>query len=149
MAQQVKDLALSLLWLWFQLWLGFHSWLENFCMPWGQPKKKKQSLLWCSGLRIQHCLCGSMGLIPTPVQWVKNPTSVAPIWPPALEFPYAAGAVLKKKKKKKKGIQHYCSCRVGHICSLDPIPGPGTSIYCGCSIPPPKKKPKKTAFCNV
>ena len=29
MAQQVKDLALSLLWLWFQLWYGFEPWPRN------------------------------------------------------------------------------------------------------------------------
>ena len=28
--------------------------------------------LWYSRLRIWHCLCGSMGLIPGPVQWVKD-----------------------------------------------------------------------------
>ena len=32
MAQQVKDPALSLLWLWLQLWRRFHPWPRNFCM---------------------------------------------------------------------------------------------------------------------
>ena len=31
-AQWVKGLAFSL------LWLGFNPWLGNFCMPWAQPK---------------------------------------------------------------------------------------------------------------
>ena len=29
--------------------------------------------VWHSGLRIRHCLCGSEGLIPGPVHWVKDP----------------------------------------------------------------------------
>ena len=41
MAQQVKNLVLSLQWLWLQLWHGFGPWPGNFCMPWVQPKKKK------------------------------------------------------------------------------------------------------------
>ena len=34
-SQKFKDPGLSLLWPGFDLWLG------NFCMPWVQPKKKK------------------------------------------------------------------------------------------------------------
>ena len=41
MAQRVKDLVLSLPWLWLQLWLGFHPWSGNFCKLQAQPKKKK------------------------------------------------------------------------------------------------------------
>ena len=37
MAQQVKDLVLSLLWLRLLLWLGFDPWPQNFCIPWAQP----------------------------------------------------------------------------------------------------------------
>ena len=37
-AQQVKDLALSLLCLWFLLWCGLNHWPENFCM---RPKQTK------------------------------------------------------------------------------------------------------------
>ena len=40
-AQWVKDLELSLLWLWLQLWSGFNSWPRNFCMPSVWQKKKK------------------------------------------------------------------------------------------------------------
>ena len=39
MTQWVKDLALSLLWLWLQLWCGFDPWPRNFRMPWTWPKK--------------------------------------------------------------------------------------------------------------
>ena len=38
-AQQVKDPALLLLWLWLQL--GFDPWPGNFYMLWAQPKKPK------------------------------------------------------------------------------------------------------------
>ena len=41
MAQQVKDLVWSLLWLWLLLDLGSDPWLENFRMLWAWPKKKK------------------------------------------------------------------------------------------------------------
>ena len=34
---EVKDLALSL------LWLGSDSWPRNFCKPWAWPKKKKKN----------------------------------------------------------------------------------------------------------
>ena len=39
-AHQVKDLALS------QLWLGFNRWPRNFHMPWGVAEKKSEKL-WC------------------------------------------------------------------------------------------------------
>ena len=42
MAQWVKDLALSLPWLWLLLWHGFDPLLENFHMTRVQPKKKKK-----------------------------------------------------------------------------------------------------------
>ena len=42
MAQQVKDLVLSLQWLGSLLWILFDSWLRNFHTPWVQPKKKKR-----------------------------------------------------------------------------------------------------------
>lgn len=41
MAQQVKDLVLSLLWLWLQLWYGFDPWPRNFSKPQEQPNKIK------------------------------------------------------------------------------------------------------------
>ena len=39
MAQQVKDLTLSLLWLRVLLWCGFSLWPWNFHMLWAWPKK--------------------------------------------------------------------------------------------------------------
>ena len=41
-AQWVKDPALSLLWLWLQLWHGFDPWPRNFCMPQAQPERKNE-----------------------------------------------------------------------------------------------------------
>ena len=40
MAQQVKDLALSLLQLGSLLWYSIDPWPMNFCMTWVQPKKR-------------------------------------------------------------------------------------------------------------
>ena len=43
-----------------------------------------------------------MGLIPGPVQWIKDlVTAAAPIQSPAWEIPYAAGAAIKKERKKR------------------------------------------------
>ena len=39
MAQRVKDLALSLLWLSSRLWFKFDLWLQNWHVPWEEPKK--------------------------------------------------------------------------------------------------------------
>ena len=39
MAQWVKDLASSLLWLWLQLWHGFSPWPEELSHPTGAAKK--------------------------------------------------------------------------------------------------------------
>ena len=41
MAQQVKDLALLLLWFGSLLWCMFNPWPRNFCMLHSQQKKKK------------------------------------------------------------------------------------------------------------
>ena len=41
-APWVKDLVLSLLWLWLLLWLGLDCWPGNFYKPWAQPKNKEQ-----------------------------------------------------------------------------------------------------------
>ena len=38
MAQRVKDLALSRLWLWLQVWLGFSPRPGNVCMLWAWPE---------------------------------------------------------------------------------------------------------------
>ena len=39
-AQQVKDVALSLQWLWLLLWCGFSPQPGNLCMTPAQPTKK-------------------------------------------------------------------------------------------------------------
>ena len=44
MVQQVKDLALSLLWLGLLLWHGFDPWPRSFYMLKAWPKKKKKKL---------------------------------------------------------------------------------------------------------
>ena len=41
MAQQVENLALSLLWLRLLLWRRFNPWPRNFCMPRVQSKNKR------------------------------------------------------------------------------------------------------------
>ena len=41
-AQQIKNLMLSLLWLWLQLRCGFDSRPRNFYMPWAWPKQKNK-----------------------------------------------------------------------------------------------------------
>ena len=44
-AQQVKDLALLLLWLGSLLWHKFNHWPQNFCMLRVQQKKKKKKVV--------------------------------------------------------------------------------------------------------
>ena len=46
MAQQVKDLTLSLLWLGLLMWLEFDPWPRNFCVPWVRKNKTKQKTLF-------------------------------------------------------------------------------------------------------
>ena len=53
MAQQVKVLALSLLWLWLQLWHKLNPWPEKFHKPCTWPKKKKKGK---PKARIRSCL---------------------------------------------------------------------------------------------
>ena len=42
-AQQGKDLALSVLWLGSLSWPRFCPWAQNFCMPWARPKNKAKN----------------------------------------------------------------------------------------------------------
>ena len=49
MAQQVKDLALSLQQFESPLQCGFGPWPRNFYMPWAQPKKKKKKAMLLNG----------------------------------------------------------------------------------------------------
>ena len=52
-AQWVKDLALSLLWLESLLWRRFWSWPRNFHMLRAQPKKKKKKKKNCDGWTLR------------------------------------------------------------------------------------------------
>ena len=54
-AQWVKDLAWSLLWLGSLLWCRFKPWLGNFHMLWAQPKKKKKKKNSVCGGRAGTC----------------------------------------------------------------------------------------------
>ena len=44
-AQWVKNLGLSLLWLGLLVWLGFDPWPENFHVLQGQPPPKKNLIM--------------------------------------------------------------------------------------------------------
>ena len=44
-AQQVKDLALSLQWPGSLLWCWFDPWPRNFCMPQAQPKQTNKKVI--------------------------------------------------------------------------------------------------------
>ena len=46
MSQQIKDTALSLLWIWLLLWLGSHPWPRNLYMPWAEQKEKKKKKVY-------------------------------------------------------------------------------------------------------
>ena len=48
-AQQVKDLVLSLQWLGLLLWHGFDPWPENFYILWAQQKKKERDIPYIDG----------------------------------------------------------------------------------------------------
>ena len=73
MAHQVKDPALSLLWLRLQLWCGFNPWPRNFCMPWVSLKRKEKKNtalepdchleLWDHGLQASVCIHLSTGVL--------------------------------------------------------------------------------------
>ena len=70
-----------------------------------KTSRSQEFLLWHSSLRIQHCLSGA-GLIPCPVQWVKDPALTQlqlrfNPWPRNVHRPQ----VRPLKKKKKKRIQ--------------------------------------------
>ena len=56
-AQQVKDPALSLLWLWLLPWCRFNPWPGNFFMPqmW-PPKKEFRALPPSPGTALQAAL---------------------------------------------------------------------------------------------
>ena len=63
MAQQVKDLALPLLWLGSLLWCVLDPWARNFHMLRMQPKKKKNCdcKIECDGKKLAEY--GTFGLM--------------------------------------------------------------------------------------
>ena len=94
MPQQVKDLALSLLWLWLQLWHRLHPWPGNFHRPQTQPKKKKKEFP-----------CGSLGLrsgIVTAVAWVTYCCGVGSISDLGTSIGCGCGQNKSKNIKKVK-----------------------------------------------
>ena len=84
--------------------------------------------LWHSGLGIRHCLCDSVGLIPSLVQWVKDPV-LAQLWcrsqlwlrfkSLAQEIPCAVGLAKKGKMIYADGYPEF---KTKHFI-LDHIPG--------------------------
>ena len=64
MVQWVKDLALSLPWLWSLLWLGFNPWPGNFRIPLVQPRGKAKQNKTQKQLTGQSHLHISKGLPP-------------------------------------------------------------------------------------
>ena len=55
MAQQLKDSALSLLWLWLQLWYRFNPWPWNFLHAPGTAKQTSKENTHTQFPR-QHCM---------------------------------------------------------------------------------------------
>ena len=61
-AQQVKDLVLSLQWLGSLLWCGFDTWTQSLHMSWARPGKKKKKevckthrcLRWINIIVLSH-----------------------------------------------------------------------------------------------
>ena len=80
-AQQVKDLALSLQQLALLLWCGFNPWPVNFHMPWAQWKTTESiSVLWrvqgpdhfkniLFSISVNHC-CPSLPVSLVPHSWI-------------------------------------------------------------------------------
>ena len=65
MAQRVKDLMFSLLWLWLLLWLGFDPWPGELVHAMGMGKKVKEGVLFVAQ-RVTNPTSNheNMGLIP-------------------------------------------------------------------------------------
>ena len=66
MAQPVKDLVSSLLWLWLLQWHGFDPWPGNFHMPGVQTKIKQNNFIsYKEGLytlinMVRNCIVSSL-----------------------------------------------------------------------------------------
>ena len=82
------------------------SW--GYGCSWARIKPTPQEfLLWCSGLRIWHCLLQQA--------WVTAEVQVLSL---------AGCSELRSRC--------CCSCGIGHSCGSDSIPGLGSSICCRC-----------------
>ena len=64
-AKQVKDLALSLLWLRALLWCGLDPWPGNFCMLQARPKTVEAIL--CSWDEAKHVVFGLWDVVGCPM----------------------------------------------------------------------------------
>ena len=64
-AQWIKDLVLSLLWLWLLLWHEFDPWSRKFHMTWACPKKKaiERHIFLCFDTTT-HISCNTGGINP-------------------------------------------------------------------------------------
>ena len=65
--------------------------------------------------------------VATMAQWVKNLTPVVALSLQSCGFNPQPGTV-------RYGIWCCSHCSIGHSCGSDSVPGPGTSIYCGCGV---------------
>ena len=96
MVHQLKDPALSLLWLRFDPWLGnFHGW--------GQKKKKKNSPKPKTNQPTnQNKVLQEKNNQPNQT---NNNNKTTEAWKNSLawDFPYAMGAAIRKKKKEFSG----------------------------------------------
>ena len=99
----------------------------------------KEDVCICNGILLSHKNNG-IG-VPVLVQWVKNLTAMPQV---AAEAQVGSLAWCSELR-----ILHCCSCGIGHSCGLNPIPGLGTSIWCGWSKKKEKKEKKRNnAICS-
>ena len=105
MTQQVRDLALSRLWLGSLLWHKFDPWPRNFHMPRLQPKKKKKkrkkNYMAIFIFRGKNTLSNKKSLC-----FLNNQNPIKPeilLWESkcALYLPQVTSPSFSKKKKKK------------------------------------------------
>jgi len=83
-AQLVKDLVLSLLWLGSLLWCAFNPGPQNICMLQAQPKQtnkqlnknrikiKISSYMWFPFISLDVCLCVFVSLCMHVLQFLKK-----------------------------------------------------------------------------
>ena len=137
MVQQVKDLVLSLLWLWVLLWHEFDPWPGNFHRPWAGPKnhnEMKQSFL--KNL-IQEQWGGKQWgwegrfLFPRPVPCLSKGTrhtSLSPRFqPPTQKFRDAFGVA------KNLAVFFLSLSLFGHPQYME-VSGQGSEPSCSCDL---------------